>query len=107
MDTQELQRCLPPDGVHTRVSGNRLSLRFRVYSLDQVLQHIDERGSQTRTCEVIIFNCCPASRPGIHWMVLVLEKNTYQFFDPFAQDVRLYSPLLADTLRPLVCIWKN
>jgi hypothetical protein len=118
MNTQDIQRFLPADITIPYAQTSRFSksgkrkLRFAVYSLDQLLEFIRKRVSspQEKVCDCIIFNCCPSTEPGKHWLVLILDDTKelcWQFFDPLAQDVFCYSRTLWLVLQPFHRVWRN
>ncbi len=122
MNTDALRKCLPETGAGKRrvPSKRTTTVRFYVFSLDELMRKIEDRrfdGTSTFR-DVCIFNCCPSTSIGIHWMVLLLEnipnarvgtglRLMYQFFDSYAQDIRLYSSVLADCLVNVPCLWQN
>jgi hypothetical protein len=119
MNTQEIERCLPGNVMipyaqtSNHSSGGLRKLRFTVSSLDQLLTFIRKRMSSPAegVCDCIIFNCCPMSKPGEHWLVLIIDDSrhhlTWQFFDPLARDVSDYSQTLWELLLPYPCLWRN
>jgi hypothetical protein len=120
MNTQEIENYLPANVnkqsalTSGHSSGAFRQLRFAVMSLDQLLHFVRHRieSPAQGTCNCIIFNCCPSSKPGEHWLVLILDDTlhrvlSWQFFDPLALDVSDYSGPLWALLAPYPCLWQN
>ena len=82
MNTQELVHALSSDKIVNDYFLN-------VYAFDQL-----PKRKITQTSWILICNCCPAFKPGMHWIVLFKDaqrKECIEIFDSYGQHPDLYN----------------
>ena len=83
MDTRELETILKKN-----VSTQKTFLG--VFALDQLPTPTELRKvAERRDRWFLVCNCCPASKPGRHWIAIFYERGSVEFFDSFALSFQL------------------
>ena len=98
MNTQDLVNALASDKIVNKYFIN-------VYAFDQL-----PKRKLTQDSWLLICNCCPSFKPGIHWIALfkdVKRKDYIEIFDSYGQHPDLYNLTIFCRRQGAKRIWYN